>query len=166
MVTADLTALEALGIAIRAEADAAELYTEMAARVGNPLLAQKLQLLASEETQHQRMLEHAYRERFPEVPFEMPPSQLPKEISCAPLREKHTLKHILSCAIEEERRSHEFYLRAADRVNDPSGRQMFHFLADWEFCHQMALTAEYEMVTRYPRYFEQAVEAWKPEFRR
>jgi len=56
-------------------------------------------------------------------------------------------------------------VRAAERALDLTGRMMFNYLAAWEFSHQMALSADYEMVARYPRYFEQAVEPWKPEFR-
>ena len=165
MLAEDLTALEALGIAIRAEADAAEVYGEIAKRVHNPLIRQKIELLAKEELQHQRILEAAYRERFPEVPLELPRSQLPREFSCAALREQQTLKDILSFAIDEERRAHEFYLRAAEQTKDLSGQMMFHYLADWEFSHQMALSAEYEMVVRYPRHFGEGAEPWKPEFR-
>ena len=91
---------------------------------------------------------------------------MPKAVSCKELRGKMTVKDVLHCAIEEERRSHEFYLRAADRTADLSGKSMFRFLADWEYSHEMALSAEYEMITRYPRYYEQDIEPWKPEFRR
>lgn len=165
MAVEDLTALEALGIAIRAEADACEVYTELAKRVDNPLVRQKIELLAKEESQHQRILEAAYRERFPEVPLELPRSQLPREYSCAALREQRSLKDILSFAIDQERISHEYYLKAAQEAKDLSGQMMFRYLADWEFSHQMALTAEYEMVVRYPRHFGQGAEPWKPEFR-
>lgn len=165
MAVDDLTALEALGIAIRAEADAAEIYTELAERVGNPVLRQKIELLAKEELQHRRILEEAYKQRFPEVPLELPRTQLAHTISCRELRERLTLKDVLRCAIDEERRSHEFYLGAAERTADLSGKTMFRYLADWEFSHQMALSAEFEMVARYPRYFMQDIEPWKPEFR-
>lgn len=42
---------------------------------------------------------------------------------------------------------------------------MFNYLADWEFSHGMTLTAERDMLLRYPRYFERASEPWKAEFR-
>jgi rubrerythrin len=165
MIAEDLTALEALGIAIRAETDASEVYSELAGRLGNPLLRQKIELLAKEESQHRRILELAYQERFPDVPLELPRSQLPAQFSCKTLRERLSLKDVISCAIEEERRSHEFYLRAAARSTDLSGPMMFRFLADWEFSHQMALMAEYEMVVRYPRHLGQDIEPWKPAAR-
>lgn len=166
MLGADLTALEALGLAIRAEIDACELYGDLAKRVRNPLVREKFELLAKEESQHQRILEKAYEQHFPEVPLQVPRTQLSKEYSCTSLREQKSLKDVLAFAISEERRSHERYLKAAEQAKDPSGQAMFHYLADWEFSHQMALTAEYEMLVRYPRHFGQDIEPWRPEFGR
>jgi len=162
----ELTALEALGVAIRAEQDASEVYSDLALRVGNELLRQKIELLAKEELQHKRILEEMYKKQFTDVPLLLPPSQLPKEISCKTERDQLSVRDILSCAIEQERKSREFYLEAALKATDLTGKAMFNFLADWEFSHQMALSAEYEMVIRYPRYYEGIVESWKPEFRK
>jgi len=161
----DLTALEALGIAIRAETDAAEIYREVAGRIGNRLPQERVLLLANEELQHKRILEEAYSQQFPDVPLALPGSQLPKTICTRALRGQLSIREILSCVIEQERRSRDFYLEAAERTVDLTGKMMFNFLADWEFSHQMALSAEYEMLVRYPRYFQQTGEPWKPEFR-
>ena len=165
MAPHELTAIEALGVAIRAEIDASEVYAELATRVPNPFLQQKIMLLAKEELQHKRILEEAYKTKFPEVPLVLPGSQLPKEISCRADRDQLSASEILSCAIEEERRARQFYLEAAQQATDLTGQRMFNYLADWEFSHEMALTAERDMLLRYPRYFEQASEPWKPEFR-
>lgn len=161
----ELTAAEALGVAIRAETDAAELYTELASRVANPLLRQKITLLAKEELQHKRILEEAFKAQFPKVALVLPSSQLPKEISCRADRQRLSAAEILNFAIEEECKSRQFYLEAAQHAADLSGQRMFNYLADWEFSHEMALTAERDMLLRYPRYFEQTSEPWKPEFR-
>ena len=161
----ELTAVEALGVAIRAEIDASELYAELATRVPNPFLQQKILLLSKEELQHKRILEEAYKTHFPEVPLALPTSQLPKAISCRADREQLSASEILNCAIEEERKLRQFYLEAAQHAADLSGQRMFNYLADWEFSHEMALTAERDMLLRYPRYFEQTSEPWKPEFR-
>ena len=84
----ELTAVEALGVAIRAETDASELYAELATRVPNPFLQQKILLLSKEELQHKRILEEAYKAQFPEVPLVLPSTQLAKEISCQADRER------------------------------------------------------------------------------
>jgi rubrerythrin len=165
MPSHELTAIEALGVAIRAEIDASEVYAELASRVPNPFLHQKIQLLSKEELQHKRILEEAYKAQFPGVPLILPSSQLPKEICCRADREHLCAREILSCAIEEERKWRQFYLEAAQHAADLSGQRMFNYLADWEFSHEMVLTAERDMLLRYPRYFEQTLEPWKPEFR-
>jgi rubrerythrin len=82
MVVEHLAALETFGIAIRAEIDASAIYTEIAARVSNPILRHRIDLLAGEESQHRHILERAYQERFPEIPLELPHSWLPNPISC------------------------------------------------------------------------------------
>lgn len=161
-----MTSLEALGIAIRAALDASELYTELTHRAGNSLIRDKLLLLAREEQQHQRILEETYQRRFPDVPLELPRSQLPSGMSCQDLRAQLTPQRLLSCAIEQERRSREFYLHQADLADDTNGRRMFNFLADWEFSHQMELAPDYELLTRFPRHFDRTSEPWKAEFRR
>jgi rubrerythrin len=163
MVLEHLAALEAFGIAIRAEIDASAIYNEIAARVSNPILRQRIDLLAGEESQHRHILEQAYQERFPEIPLELPHSWLPNPISCQALREMTPLKDILWCAIEEERRWHEFYLKSAEQTTDPGSKMMYRYLADSEFSHKTALNAEYEMVARYPRYSGQDIKPWKPE---
>lgn len=166
METEPVTALEALGIAIRAEIDAAEVYTELAARIGNPFLQQKILTLAKEEQQHRRILEEAYRSQFQEVPLALPDSRLAAEFSTPTLRDQLSVKEVLALAITHERQSREFYLEAAASTTDLSGKRMFNYLADWEFSHQMELTAEHDMIMRYPRFFEQSAEPWKAEFRR
>jgi rubrerythrin len=163
MAVEHLAALEAFGIAIRAEIDASAIYTEIAARVDNPILRQRIDLFAGEESQHRHILEQAYQECFPEIPLELPHSRLPNPISCQALREMMSLKDILWCAIEEECRWHELYLKAAEQTTDPGGKMMYRFLADSEFSHKTALNAEYEMIARYPRYPGEDIKPWKPE---
>lgn len=161
----ELTALEALGVAIRAEIDTGEVYAELANRVPNLFLRQKILLLSKEKLQHKRILEEAYKAQFPKVPLVLPSSQLPREITCRADREHLSAREILNCAIEEERKLRQFYLEAAQHAADLSGQRMFNYLADWEFSHEMALAAERDMLQRYPRYFEQTSEPWKAEFR-
>jgi rubrerythrin len=166
MVVEHLAALEAFGNAIVAEIDASAIYTEIAARVGNPILRQRIELLAREESRHRHILEQGYQERFPEIQLELPHSRLPNPISCEAFRQMMPLKDILWWAVEEEHRWHELYLKCAEETTDPGGKMMYRFLADSEFSHHTALNAEYEMIARYPRYPEQDIEPWKPKPRR
>ena len=55
--TEGLTALEALGIAIRAEIDARAIYEELAHRADEPRIRRRFELLAAEEQQHREYLD-------------------------------------------------------------------------------------------------------------
>lgn len=163
MIPAELTALEVLGIAIRSEMDAQAIYREMAARVSNPRAKERFSLLAAEELQHQRILERKYAEMFPDVPLKLPPSQLPPSVRTTELRHDLSLCEALQLAIQEERRSRDFYLEAVPAVSDLSGKTMLKFMADMEYAHQMALTAEYDLLVKYPHYYEDVEEPWQEE---
>ena len=72
---------------------------------------------------------------------------------------------VIKLAMEEERHAREFYLNAANRTNEPSGQRLLRFLADMEYTHEMRLKAEYEMLLRYPNYFDSGIDPWRPEQR-
>jgi len=158
-----LTSLEALGVAIRAEMDSRDLYQELATRSTNPQIRRRFELLASDEAQHLEYLEVRWEELAKGVPLKLPPSRHPKEMLTPELRAKQDLGAVLDLAIEEERRSREFYLRAARETDDPSGRAMFRFLADMEFEHWMTLGQEKDLLVRYPNYSGPGAAPWRAE---
>lgn len=162
MIDKHLTSLEALGIAIRSEIDAQSLYEELTQRTLSATIAGRFKQLLNEEKQHQKILTEMYKRLFPNAEIKLPPSIL------LVTKEKRALKSlpdVLRLALEEERRSREFYLDAAEQTPELSGKKMFRFLADMEYSHQMRLQAEYEMCSRYPNYFACGEEPWKPEQR-
>ena len=164
MYEEDLTALEALGIAIRSEIDAQEVYQDLATMCEDDLLKDRFMSLYHEEKRHQTLLEKKFNEMFPDVDMALPPSQLPKEAIDSTSRKKLGIKDVLQIAIDEEKRSREFYLDCASTIKDLSGIRMFRFLADMEFSHQMMLSAEYEMVDKYPTYLD-GPKSWEAETR-
>jgi rubrerythrin len=163
MIPKELTALEVLGIAIRSEVDAQHISREMAGRVANPRARERFHILAAEEHQHQALLERKYKELFPDVPLKLPNSQLPSNAASAELRSDLSLRETLTLAIQEERNSRDFYLEAVSHVEDLTGKAMLKFVADMEYSHQMALTAEYDMLVKYPNYYEDIPEPWQEE---
>ena len=62
MVTTGLTALEALGVAVRREMDAARTYADLGSGCTNPLARERFHLLECESQQHEAMLRRRYRE--------------------------------------------------------------------------------------------------------
>lgn len=160
---AGLTSLEALGIAIRAEMDAKQIYQELAQRCEDPLVRRRFELLAADEDRHLEMLKEKWNEIAHDVELKLPPSRLPKEMITAEQRGQMTMRQVLDVAIVEERHSREFYLQAADETNDLSGKSMFRFLADMEYSHWMTLAQERDMMTRYPNYAERGPTPWRAE---
>jgi rubrerythrin len=164
MVEEGITALEALGIAIRSEIDAQEVYKDLASMCEEELMRDKFLNMHHEERKHQALLEKMYKDMFPEVDLSLPASRLPKEVLDSKARRKHSIKEILHLAIDEEKKSREFYLDCAETVTDLSGKRMFRFLADMEFSHQALLNAELELFEKYPAYFE-GQKPWEVESR-
>lgn len=158
-----LTSLEALGIAIRSEIDAQNLYEELGQRIASPAVAGRFKQLLNEEKQHQKILEEMHGRYFPGTQVKLPPSVLPVNFSTKGKRVNRSVVDVLELAVEEERKSREFYLDAAEQTPELSGKRMFRFLADMEFSHQMRLQAEIELCKRYPAYFCGGREPWKPE---
>ncbi len=160
---AGLTALEALGVAIRAEVDAHKIYEELATRAEDPLVRRRFELLAADEQQHLAYLEERWQEVAGTVPLEIPPSHLPKGMQTGEQRATKSIEEVIDLAIEEERTSREFYLRAARDTDDLSGRAMFRFLADMEYQHWMTLAQEKDLLVRYPNYGRPGKLPWRLE---
>jgi rubrerythrin len=165
MVELDLTALEALGIAVRRELDAAAAYRALAEACANPLARDRFQLLQREAEQHEALLRRKYQDLFPDVVLAVPPAPEP-----APARERsgadcEGLKGALRYAIETERRAREFYIQASASTSEPTGQAMFRYLGDQHARHQMVLEAEYDTVLRYPHAFDDPQAPWRPERR-
>jgi rubrerythrin len=164
MVATALTALEALGIAVRRELDAAQTYRDLAAGCSNPLARERFQLLEREAHQHEEALRRRYADLFPEVPLVVPPpaADAPRAAGAGGCPD---LKSTLRFAVEAERRAREFYLDASAATADLTAQAMFRYLADQHARHQMALEAEYDTVLRYPHAFDDPQAPWRPERR-
>jgi rubrerythrin len=166
MVTTGLTALEALGVAVRREMDAARTYADLGSGCTNPLARERFHLLECESQQHEAMLRRRYRELFPDVELAVPPpaGDTP-QVRAAAAERWEGLKAVLRFAVEAERRAREFYLEASGATADRTAQSMFRYLADQHARHQAALEAEYDTVLRYPHAFDDPQAPWRPERR-
>jgi rubrerythrin len=158
-----LTSLEALGIAIRAEMDAQEIYNELAERSEEQIIHRRFELLAAEEGQHRQYLTEHYRSLAGDIPLKLPPSQLPKDMLSRDQRSHKSLEGVLDTAIDVERHAREFFLRAARDTDDLSGRAMFRYLADMAYQHWLALGQEKDLLVRYPNYARRGKVPWRAE---
>ncbi|MBC7262470.1 MAG: ferritin family protein [Chloroflexi bacterium] len=148
-----LTALEVLGIAIKSEIEAASLYARMTALVRNTSLASKLAFLRQEEEKHREMLESLYTRRFPDVELQLPAKSPVPQIQSADLDDM-TVPELFQLAMQAEQMAADFYSREADRSNDQAGRTMLRYLSNVEHGHYHLLQTEYELVSRFPSYYD------------
>jgi rubrerythrin len=158
-----LTSLEALGIAIRADMDAAELYSELADRCEDRQIRRRFDNLAADERQQQDQLTQQWEELAKGTALKLPASRLPARKTTRALRRRMSIEDVLDLAIETEREAREFFLLAARETGDLSGRAMFRYLADTAYQHWMVLAQEKDMLIRYPNYGRPGAIPWRPE---
>ncbi|MCX5754244.1 MAG: ferritin family protein [Candidatus Krumholzibacteria bacterium] len=141
----DLTTLEVLSIAIKSEIEAIKLYRRMNEKAKNPDLKVKMDFLASQEMNHERILTEAYRKKFPGVDLSMPPKTLVPSIDDI-LPPEATLKELFAAAMEAEKKADDFYTGLAKKTRDQSSRSMLEYLASMERSHFSILDAEYRQL--------------------
>jgi rubrerythrin len=138
-----------LGIAVRSEIDSHQTYTDLSRRFSNPLLKEKFQWLAYEESQHREILEHLFDRLFhgdelvvPDKPIE----ELSKRIEVTP---SSTLVDILNQAMESERRSEDFYARLAGEVREDQPKKILIYLSRVEHSHLKMLEGEFSIALEF-----------------
>jgi len=148
----DLTALEVLGMAIKSEIEAATLYAYMAEQTRNTLLVKTLQFLNQEEEKHRILLEDMYRRQFPNVELHLP-AQSPVPIVSATALASMELPEMFQLAMQAEQLSADFYSRETERAKDISSRTLLRYLSRVERSHYHILENEYELMSRFPSYY-------------
>jgi rubrerythrin len=148
-----LTSLEIMGLAIKSEVAAADVYDRLAQRVRNQGLREKLLFLKSEEEKHRAMLEEMYAKSFPEVELVLPPRSLLPKVDIA-LSESTPVPELLEIAMEWEKLSEEFYADFAKRAEDARGRVVLRHLSKVESSHYHLLKAERDFISQFPDYYK------------
>jgi rubrerythrin len=155
-----LTPLEALGVAIKAEIEAAETYERLANLVKNRALKEKAHFLRGEELKHRALLEEAYARQFPDVELVLPAQSLVLRVDAEPvlseaegLEGEMSVLELLALAMQAEQASERFYADLARRSQSESARAMFQYLRRMEGSHFHLLQVEHDLVTRFPDYY-------------
>ena len=149
----DLTPLEILGVAIKSEIEAANLYRYMAGQVVNLDLQQRLGFLVQEEEKHRHILEGAYARQFPDVELALPARSLVPTIQAA-IQAGAPVPELFGLAMEAERLSEEFYDKLASRAPEENSRTTLTYLSRMEHGHYELLRTELEMIQRFPTYYQ------------
>jgi rubrerythrin len=149
----NLTAIEIVGVATRAEIDAHKFYIEMAKRIRNKVVKERILTLASEEQRHGRILKNLLKqwtgEDNPPIP-EKGPFQLSELIGDDMSHEK-----VLETAIELERTAAKRYIEASRIAQDDSGRRQLEYLSEFERTHERILVSELEALKKDKDWFEE-----------
>lgn len=149
----ELTVVEILGIAIKAEVSAYSLYKRLAMRVKNPVVKQRMLGLAEDEQNHRLILSEKYTEMTGE---EMP--AIPKTGDLRQMDvpvEEMSNKEIIAVAAKKEAQATKFYETAIEKVKDPGGKAMLEYLADMERSHENVLLQELKQLDKNPLWHEQ-----------
>jgi rubrerythrin len=147
-----LTSLEIMGIAVKSEVEASQVYDKLAQRVRNQALKDKLLFLKGEEEKHRAILEEMYAKSFPEVELVLPPRSLLPKVDIA-LSENTPVPELLDIAMEWEKLSEEFYADFTKRAEDAKGKAMLQHLSKMESSHYHLLKAERDFVSQFPDYY-------------
>jgi rubrerythrin len=136
--------------ALRSEIDSKLVYQQVADRVKNALLKDKLNFISAEEEKHRSVIEGVYRERFPNKEIAIPensPVPLP-EIRIT--NEMMPLSEVFSMAMNAETAAYEFYQQLAGLYKDqPRLNKMIAYVASMEMGHYRLLEIEKDNMERF-----------------
>jgi len=136
--------------ALRSEIDSKLVYQQVADRVKNALLKDKLNFISAEEEKHRSVIEGVYKERFPNKEIAIPensPVPLP-EIRITD--EMMPLSEVFSMAMNAETAAYEFYQQLAGLYeDDPRLNKMIAYIASMELGHYKLLEIEKDNMKRF-----------------
>lgn len=141
--------------ALKSEIEANRVYSEIAEKVKNAFLKEKLIYLATEEENHKRFLEKLYKETFPDSKLIVPektPVPLP-EIKI--WEENMPLSEVIESAMNAEMAAHDFYRSLAERFRDnEKNRKLMEYFANMELGHYKILELERDNLKTFEDYDE------------
>ena len=146
-----------LGLAVRAEIDSELTYSRLAERVKNPLLQEKFQMLAFEESKHAAILKNLFRSLYPGRKISLPARADQKLLPSGKVKPSTGLVEVLSQAMKAEKAAQKFYLDLARRLG-PVPKKIVLYLSKVEQGHYLMLQSEYQMALQFEDYAEKDIE--------
>lgn len=138
--------------AILSEIEGYEFYRMAAKDAREDQIKETYLQLAEEERKHVEWLEGVLKKlmkedvRFELEQVEAPPSPDFFNWSKLDRESPQTTLSVIGIALQLERASYDYYLKAVEDVEDEDARQLFKILAAWEKAHRDSLNKEYEML--------------------
>ncbi len=145
-------------MAVKAEIEAQEIYSNIANHTKNFVLKEKMQFLAGEEKKHEAILRGLFKQKFAAKELVLPNETMAPVPAWNPA-EGMAISDVLKAAMQTELDSNLFYHEMAGRVDEPKEKAMFKYLAAMEQTHYQLLEVEYHAATEIEDYdrFDPAV---------
>lgn len=142
--------LEILKQAILLEKRGFAFYSTIAGQTSNPDIKHVFQVMADEETLHVKYLSEQFASYDKTKSFVKADLPDPENDTVANLVLSEEVKKKISAAgfeaaaiaaaVDMEKRAIEIYSSQAEKTEDPNGRELFRWLADWEKTHLRILS--------------------------
>ncbi len=150
-------AKELLAMAVKAEIDANQTYSDIASKLSNPLLKEKFQWLAYEENKHKEILEKLFTTMNPGEEISVPDSVDEDLLPSIHLTPSSSLAEILFQAMESEKSAENFYTALTQRVEETQ-KKVLEYLSKVEHSHYMMLKSEYALAQEFEDYGEKDID--------
>ncbi|UCH89674.1 MAG: ferritin family protein [Thermoplasmata archaeon] len=136
--------------AMKSEIDSRATYQQIAGKIKNAFLKDKINFIADEEEKHREFVETIFKNRFPDKPIEIPdktPVPLPElkldDENISPVE-------VFEKVMEAEKAANEFYLAFANRIEDDEEiRRTLQYFASMELGHYRLFELEKENMETY-----------------
>jgi rubrerythrin len=135
--------------AIKAEVDAQKVYRDLAERVKNAMLKDRLKFLAGEEEKHRGYFEAQYHHDFPDKKICLPEKGVVPLPQVKLEGEDTPLSRVFEQAMEAELAAYDFYRGIAALYADEATRNMIFYVASMEMGHYRLLEIERDNATRF-----------------
>jgi rubrerythrin len=146
-----------IGMAVRAEIDSHQIYSNLADQVSNPLLKAKFTLLALEESKHKTILEKLFARLFPGEEIQIPEKTDEALLPSFQMSPSSSLVDILHQAMEAEKAAENFYISLSERIQKPQ-KEIIEYLAKVEKSHYYMLHSEYILAQEFEDYAEKDID--------
>ncbi len=135
---------EMMMAAIKSEIESRDVYLQLAGKVENGYLSDKLRFIAEEELKHRDYLESIYKMEFQEDVPELPensPVPLPEVKVDRPYVQA---SDIMAQAMVAEKAASEFYISLSERFDEDDIKNTLQYLSKMEIGHYKLLEIEKE----------------------
>ena len=139
-IASEMSAIEALSVAIYNEQSAFDFYTKLSDTIKNKSGKEKFKFLAADERRHRKLLEDHYQKVTGGKEFPFDPGKV-KAVE-VDVRDNTTASEALDIGIKAEKEAYKFYSKSGAETKDPEAKKMFLMLAEEEDRHYNILNAE------------------------